>query len=877
MPGNNDVSYLTPEEKNKLGFESTSKLTPSERVKVGLPPQTTISPLNLPKIYIDEIKRKQDIKILKQDIEGSQALVLNQLPNSERISLKGDSISEKYQNYINKKQILFDEIVFTEKKYDNINSLTLPNIYIEKAKIGKNKEEYANIQNELSQEYDRISKMDEGFVKEKAKETYNKKLSGVLKQQNKIIELKNSNKDIIEIENKRQKLVNELIKQDQYVEQNFNKNYDNVFWYKPESEKLLKKYRESKNELSIALTGKPMFKDYTDELVKDAVTMPDITVKEAINPLSAFLIPLKFGKNINAATKLGSKFFLGETGLYKGLEGYRDLYKFYKKSADQYNKVVSANIPEGKVRDAFNYGSKRSLYIFETTSENVGSSIGRNPVGTGLLAATSYFLGGLSTLKYIPLSEASYTGLTTISTDIFSGNTLQELNSFDLKKLDVERSKGIMSEYSYYQTAKIPLRKTREFTREVPFLRDMPFFNKYLRNKEAYMSGISKDLSPAERKYVNTLGVTSSVSKDVVSVALLGERLSEVKGQTKFFNLVKNKPLDIAQKNAFKTSFKESFKVIQQVAPVEVYSTYIPEKRFLGQEVDYGELAYYNVYGSNLAGAIGGTIVGTQAKFISTNKKGYDWISRSMKLSADIGERGAENIGDWLADFTSPETSLTKTSKGIKIYVPTKVNTNIKNPLQSNTKTSNDFLTQFKTNNKINTLLSTESKTNAPSKNNINNRLNNELSTNIKSNNRINTNIKQSIKTPLNINQNINSNIKQPTNIKNELLTNLPTNTQIPAEVNTPVNVPINIVVSDKLTPFPFIPKPNFNLALGLGPGKRKKNKLKTRYTASFDAIAYGIFTKKKPSKSIYTGDETRAIYDPTGKLYTKTKSRVWA
>jgi hypothetical protein len=64
-----------------------------------------------------------------------------------------------------------------------------------------------------------------------------------------------------------------------------------------------------------------------------------------------------------------------------------------------------------------------------------------------------------------------------------------------------------------------------------------------------------------------------------------------------------------------------------------------------------------------------------------------------------------------------------------------------------------------------------------------------------------------------------------------------------------------------------------FNLGSGNYSLKSKKRQSKTGYQASFDAWVFGIFTKKKPTKSIYSGQETRAIYDPTGVLSKQYKS----
>lgn len=72
--------------------------------------------------------------------------------------------------------------------------------------------------------------------------------------------------------------------------------------------------------------------------------------------------------------------------------------------------------------------------------------------------------------------------------------------------------------------------------------------------------------------------------------------------------------------------------------------------------------------------------------------------------------------------------------------------------------------------------------------------------------------------------------------------------------------------------PPPLFILPSFRIDKKSGKPQGKKARIKTRYTASFDAVVFGEFTRRKPTKAIYTGDETRRIFDPTGSLQRMTK-----
>jgi hypothetical protein len=695
-----------------------------------------------------------------------------------------------------------------------------------------------------------------------------------------------------------------------YLEKIYERDYDEVLWFRPQNEKIYSNLKKNENQLSM-ITGQDYVSEYSDfkkageyykDVTKNSIFTPDKPKdwSEAISMPITYL-PGVIGKAISKTeplTRMGSRLVFNNQLGENIITGIRTGYTKIKDSAIKANSDIIADFVPEQYKPAAMYGVDTIGYGTSSALEYVGSGVGANPLGAAALVASSS-LYAPKALAYIPLSKAAFEIGTKVTTDVISGISVQESLDMDYNKLGKMRAEAVMAEDSSIMSQKVTGIAVADNILNA--VKDVPFLGVLRGDKKAYKDKImSFDLKDSEKKWLESSRLPARFTRDTINVAVFGEVLSELKGRTLYSQSVSKKPLTISSlksaKGSFGKSFKSGYNVVKRVAPYEVMSTYTTQSAYYGEEFKPGELAAVNVVGSEMAGVIGGTLIGLQGSEIAYGSLGktkkakiFNYLGEATKYSVNLGEMGAENIGDFLAnrfdDIFKPRRSVIgTTTKGVKIYNPISVKTNVK----VNTKTSlptlniieSESKSNFKTDSSANTLLNTNIKSNTNTQTTTN--LLSSINTNTNTQTTTSSEIKTNLPTQTNIK--VNSNIFAPTKTSTQnniiakselnLLSALQSEIKTPTETttNTQTQVPVNIVVADK-PPFPVfpIPKPKLNFGENLGYNQGSRKTIKTKYTASFDAVISGKFTSKAPTKSIYSGDETRAIYDPT---YRKGQKR---
>jgi hypothetical protein len=521
---------------------------------------------------------------------------------------------------------------------------------------------------------------------------------------------------------------------------------------------------------------------------------------------------------------------------------------FNSKQIDLSNKLRNKIIPYAplpqKVKDTIQYKPVTSgLYVTSTAG----------------VVAGGYILGGAAGLATTAKAGAKgYITVKGIQTGVEKGlyYTAPEEQKAIMQRDDFEEAQRyayVLEEQTLRE--KSPIKAGVANWAEFTGIRNVKGFN----DKEAFEKGI--------RDYYKDKGLTESQINNAVKIAntqRLGSNLaapaalisieatSELTGRTLVSNLARTKTTTFGYNSAGKTfgkAFINSAPSLAQAGFIEGALGYEYSRSSRKQEFEYSRFLRSGLQGSLIASTVGGVIVGGKAASVSKPGTKAGTLGKATEFGANVADL-AEKPGDYFADIIQRTgAKVSKKPYYSPVFAPTSTNSFTLSTVPSIT-TSTSSVAPTATSVSINTETPTVQNTNQGAAFSYN----------------YNTNFESMFETNTNINSNIQTNnpVNTPTSTTSFSPAFTASNNFVPVNtnINTPSNNPSTTAVNVPITiPDKFFPFPNVGFFGGTKGRKRgKKSRIKTRYSASFDAIALGIFSNKKPTKQYYSGNETRPI-----------------
>lgn len=724
-------------------------------------------------------------------------------------------------------------------------------------------------------------------------------LDAATKEKAKILE---ESKDILSETDRRNKLNEYFGMRADVAAEAYNYNYDQNRPYSKESEKAERDYNRAMNDVlgiqgiegNQYLTEREIASRKLIERIpygKKIFYGEDETFKSALNKAYNPIEGVKTAFTVlGEGSKVASAFVTRDLKGYKAYDVTENVWGKAKEIDYKINDWVYDKSPTlGRAR-------KTASDVIYGSGENLASGVARNPVAFGAMIYVGAAGGGIvgaggkqalkttagragKLLLYTAEAELVYQGIG----QLYSQATLstEDFRNIDVKKLDKIRAEALGKE------RQIAGADNQWFgARKYGF--EAPFVGGFFGSKSEYNKYIeSQDLSNSEKQYLKQARTGYRIGRDA-SLILMSERVSEIAGRKQF---IKDASKAISLKKSLAPSFSRGFGVVGSVAPYEILTTAQTESSFYGQPVEYGYILEQSPKITGIAAGIGGTLIYTQAssqKFANVKtkqgrfKKGLStFTEKGLSIGVEFQEQFREQLGDWAADATELLSGTKKRAmignlkgKGYNPYIfvevesPTQTRTNTRSKTQS----QETFTTSQESRRPFKVRVKTEQQV-EPDLENPQLMIKANVDTQTKAN--INEEAFIELNPYLTIGSVTDVPVKEKTEVGTKADTIVKTKVETETTVRTEVPVKANIKIDDKYDNF-FYPVV-FPFGAGQG-GKGKKTsgrkKLKTAYIPSFDAVVKGIYTKKKPIKRIYSGEETRPIYDPFGKESRKSKAK---
>lgn len=280
------------------------------------------------------------------------------------------------------------------------------------------------------------------------------------------------------------------------------------------------------------------------------------------------------------------------------------------------------------------------------------------------------------------------------------------------------------------------------------------------------------------------------------------------------------------KKEAFKTTFKQTFKPLFVAGAGEGMTAYSTQTVLRSQPFKTSELAFYGFAGGSSAGILGGTLASAE---ISTTLQ--PTITKKIGTKTYKGLLYASDAPEWFGDRATDilERQVTKRTG----YQYPKVYT-VSGFTRANTFTFGISKTNTGVFSQSNTL--------------------------VNSKNKVSTNLLTNTKTTTNILTNIFTSTTTTNTLVNTKANNfVPTMSFTPAistAVSSNVNIPSNVPTVVPALKFPIIPIPSFGKGGGYGRYEKGRGLRKTAYVTSLSAGLFGF--KGRRSGSVLTGFEIR-------------------